>query len=106
MCQQRATQLLAGLEAAFQLDKSLDGLSRDRIRQPDNARLSDSGVRHERALQLERAHEVSGRLDDIVGTADEPEIAVPVAPGQIAGKVPAVHKAGPILFFVTEVTPE
>ena len=37
---------------------------------------------HQRALDLERADQVAGRLDHVVGAADEPEVAVGIAPAR------------------------
>src|SRR3989304_4589930 len=59
----------------------------------DAARLGDGRVLEEGALDLERADEVAGGVDDVVGTADKPEVAVGVAAGAVAGDVPAVAEA-------------
>jgi hypothetical protein len=34
---------------------------------------------HQRAFDFERANQMAGRLDDVVGASDEPEIAVRIA---------------------------
>ena len=60
-------------------------------------------VLHQRALDLERADQVPGRLDDVVAAADEPEPAVGVAPGQVAGEVPAAGEGLAVAGLVVEV---
>src|SRR5262249_51640152 len=47
----------------------------------------------ERALDLERADAVAGRDDHVVRAADEPEVAVVVAAGAIAGQIPLAAPA-------------
>src|SRR5207253_9707448 len=47
----------------------------------------------ERALHLEGADAVAGRDDDGVGAPDEPEVAVLVAAGAIAGEIPLAAPA-------------
>ena len=59
----------------------------------DHAGLGDGGVLHERALDLERADEMAGRLDDVVTPADEPHVAVLVAPCEVAREVPPALEA-------------
>jgi hypothetical protein len=56
--------------------------------------LGDGRVLDQGALDLERADQVAGGLDDVVGASDEPEVAVGVASGEVAGEVPAVVEAG------------
>ena len=86
-------QRLARLEAGLQRDEGLDHLADHRVGLADDAGLGDRRVLHQHALDLERADQVAGRLDDVVGAADEPEVAVGVAPRQVAGQVPAAGEA-------------
>ena len=48
------------------------------------------GVGHQGAFHLEGADAVAGTLDDVVGTAHEPQVAVFVLPGHVARVVDAV----------------
>ena len=48
------------------------------------------GVGHQGAFHFERADAVAGTLDDVVGTAHEPQVAVFVLPGHVARVVDAV----------------
>jgi hypothetical protein len=48
---------------------------------------------HQRALDLEGADQVAGGLDDVVGAPDEPEVAVGIALGEIAGQIPFAGEA-------------
>ena len=67
------------LEPVLQQHERLDDLAGDRVGHADDAGLGDGGVLHQHALDLERADQVAGRLDDVVAAADEPEVAVLVA---------------------------
>ena len=58
------------------------------------------------ALDLERADQVAGRLDDVVGAPDEPEPAVGVAADDVAGEVPAVGEARSVALVVVQVAAE
>ena len=49
---------------------------------------------------------MAGGLDHIVRAADEPEIAVAIAPREIAGEVPAAGEAGAIALLVAEIAAE
>ena len=80
-------------EPALERDERLHDFHRDGVRLADDAGLGDGGVLEQRALDLERADEVSGRLDDVVRATDEPEVAVGVAPREIAGQVPLAREA-------------
>ncbi len=92
--QQLAPQLVRGLVAVLQRDERLDDLHRHRVRLADDAGFGHGGVLDQRALDLERADEVAGRVDHVVGAADEPEVAVLVFARAVAGDVPAVVELG------------
>jgi hypothetical protein len=63
-------------------------------------------VLEERALDLERPDAVAGGDDDVVGASDEPQIAVLVAPGAVAGDVPFAAPRGRGLLRVLPVLAE
>ena len=77
--EQFQAQCVARLVAGFERDEGLDELADQRVGLADHAGLGDRGMLHQRALDLERADHVAGGLDDVVGAADEPEVAVGVA---------------------------
>ena len=91
----RSASASLGREARLQRDERLHDLHGDRIGLADDARLGDGGVLQQRALHLERADEVPRRLDDVVRPADEPEVAVGVAPARspVRYQPPAKHFA-------------
>src|SRR5579883_3240997 len=71
----------------------------------DDSGVGDRGMFFERAFDLEGANAVAGADDDIVGASHEPEVAVLVLVGAIAGDVPVAANAGvggfriaPVLF--------
>ena len=53
----------------------------------------DCRMFHQSALDFEGSDQVAGGLDHIVRAADKPVIAVRVAPGQVAGQIPAAREA-------------
>ena len=99
-------QLVARLEAGPQHDERLHDLAGDRVGLADHAGLGDRRVLHQRALDLERADQVAGRLDDVVAPPDEPEVAVGVAAGEVAGEVPAAGEALAVALLLVEVAAE
>ena len=78
--------------ARLQGDKRFDDFERHRIGLADHAGFGDRRMFEQHALDLERADQMSGRLDHIVGTADEPVVAVAIAPGEVAGQVVAAEQ--------------
>ena len=99
-------QLVARLVARVQDHERLDDGTDDRVGFADHTGLGDRGMLHERALDLERADEMPGRLDDVVAAADEPEVAVGVAAGEVAAQVPAAAEALPVALRLAEVAAE
>ncbi len=60
----------------------------------------------QRRLDLERADQVPGGLDDVVAASDEPVVAVGVTASQVAGAIPAVDEARPVSLVLVEVAAE
>ena len=89
----------------LQRDERLDDLARHRLGNADHACLGHGRMLHQRTFYLERADQVTGALDHIVGTADEPVVALGVAHGEIAGQVPAADKALAVSLLFVEVGP-
>ncbi len=95
-----------GLEPRLERDERLDHLADHRVGLADDAGLGHRRVLHQRALDLERADQVAGRLDHVVGAADEPEVAVGVAPREVAGQVPAAGEALAVALLLVQVAAE
>src|SRR5436309_16055613 len=57
------------------------------MRLPDDGRLRDLRMAHERGLDLHRADPVARDIDHVVDAAHEPEIAVLVDPRTVPGEV-------------------
>ncbi len=93
MAEQLAAQRFRGLVARLQRDEGLDDLAGHRVGLADDAGLGDRRMLHQRAFDLERADQVAGRFDHVVGPPDEPEVAVAIALRQIAGQVPAGRRS-------------
>ena len=99
-------QRLVGRNPGLERDEGLHPFAQHRVGLADHAGLGHGGMLHQRAFDLERADQVAGGLDHVVGTADEPVIAVGVTPGQVAGEVKIAGKALAIARLVVEVAAE
>ena len=69
-----------------------DRLPLDLVRAADDRRFRHARMIDERALDLHRPDAMAGDVDDIVDAAEQPEVAVGVALGAVAGHV---HAAAP-----------
>jgi hypothetical protein len=79
--------------AALQATKAFTISPTHRVGLADHAGLGNRRVLHQHALHLERADQVAGRLDHVVAAADEPVVAIGIAPHQIAGEIEIAGKA-------------
>ena len=80
---------LRRLVADAQRDERLDDLAAQLVRDAGDARLGDRRMPQERRLDLDRPDPVVGDLDDLVGPAGEPDVAVLVLVRGIADVVAA-----------------
>src|SRR5579884_3656896 len=94
MLLQFACQLGRGGVAGSQDDEGFDDLATHLVGAGNDSGLGDRGMFFERAFDLEGANAVAGADDDIVGASHEPEVAVLVLVGAIAGDVPVAANAG------------
>ena len=69
---------------------------------PDDGRLGDLRVGHQRGLDLGRRHPVAGDVHDVVDPAEQPEVAVVVLLRAVAGEV-AAGEARPVGLLVALV---
>src|SRR5258708_20691654 len=60
----------------------------------------------ERALDLERANAVARALDHVIAPAYEPETALRIAFGAVAGQIPIAPESGSVLFRVAPILAE
>src|SRR5688500_5095762 len=84
-----APQRLRRRVAVLQQHERGDYLATRLVRPADDAAFGDGRVRDHRAFDLDGPEPVRGDLDDLVGTAAEPEVAVVIHVGRIAGVVDA-----------------
>ena len=82
-----------GSKPSLKRHVGLDHLAGGWFGNADHARLSDGLVLHQCALDLERPDQMAGALDDVIGAADEPIIALAVAHREVAGEIPAADEA-------------
>ena len=68
----------------------LDDARAVRVGLADDSRLHHGGMLDQHRFDLERPDPVARRDDHVVGSADEPEVALLVLDGAVAGEVPAV----------------
>ena len=81
---------------SFSGDERRDRLPLDLVRLADHRRLGDLRVVDQRALDLHRADAVAGDVEHVVDAAEQPEVAVGVALGAVAGEVGAVVPPAPV----------
>ena len=84
---QLGAQRLAGLLAAAQEDEGLDRLPLDRVGLADHRRLADGGVADQRRLDVGGADAVAGDVEDVIGAAENGDVAILVVGGDVAGDV-------------------
>jgi hypothetical protein len=100
---QMLEQFLAGIYARLERNKGLGQFSDQRVRLANHGRLNHCRVLHQSALHFERPHRMSGSLDNVVDAADEPEVAVLVTFGWVAGDIPTTDEAFVVTFFIMQV---
>src|SRR5258708_16987716 len=81
-----ARQLGGGRTAWLEDEERLDQLGAHRIGNADCRGKGHGGMFHKAILDFAGSDAVAGRGDEIVGTTDEPEIAVLVLTREIAGQ--------------------
>src|SRR5581483_5823954 len=82
----------AALGAGFEADKRLDERTAIGIGARHHRRFHDRRMFEQNAFDLERSNPIAGRDDNVVGATDEPQIAVAIAPREVAGEVPIATK--------------
>ncbi|GIX64423.1 HEAT repeat-containing protein [Babesia caballi] len=87
-----AHQLVArAAEGVLERHEAEDGLALDGVREGDGRGLRDDGHLHQRVLDVGGADAMPGDVERVVHPAVDPEVAVPVAVGGVAGEVAAGH---------------
>jgi len=79
-----------GRRSGLEQHEAVDGVALELVGQADGGGLRHGGMAHQGALDLGRAQAVSADLEDVVAPADDPEVAVLVHLGRVAGVVPAL----------------
>ena len=102
-CLQLAGQLVGALKAIGKHDRRLDGEATNGIGHAGDSALAHRLVLEQLAFDLEGPDAVARRLDDVVVSADVPEVAVLVDPSGVARVVPAVVNRVRRLFGVAIV---
>src|SRR5262249_33261412 len=89
-------QRLGALRAVLEGDKGGDGLTLDPVGAADHCRLGDERVIHQRGLDLHRGDAMAGDIHHVVDPPEQPEVAVLVDLGAVAGEVDS-RVAAPVL---------
>ena len=84
---QFARQFRRSPEAVLQRDEGGDGLTLDFMGATDDGGLGDGGMRDQRGLHLHRRNVMPRDQHDVVHAAQQPEVAVLVAPRPVAREV-------------------
>ena len=84
----------------------LDDVAAQLVGHTDDRRLGHGRVADQGALDLGCAQPIAGDLDHVVDTADDPDVAVLVLAGAVAGQIPALLLvAAPVLLPVAARIP-
>ena len=89
-----------------QHDERLDDGASHRVRLSHHSGLQHRGVFDQRAFHFERADAIAGAFDHIVGSSNEPVVALVVPPDQVARQIPIAPKTGRVLGRVKPVFAE
>ena len=98
MVAQIAVEGVGGFDLGFQCDEGDDGLAFEFVGATDHGGFGDVGVVDESTFDFCGAEPVTGDVEDVVETTDDPEVAVFVALGTVAGEVVS-GVFGPVGFF-------
>jgi hypothetical protein len=90
---QFAREQIAGRPDILRKDIGHHDFSPCRIRLADDGAFAHGRVGEQHVLDLARTDPVAGGVDDVVGAAAIPEIAVAVADAAVAGDVPATVRS-------------
>src|SRR5581483_5288166 len=93
---------LAGGDARAGGDEARDALALDLVADADHRGLRHPRVADERAFDLHGAETVAGHVEHVVHAAEQPEVAVIVAAGAVAGEVLA-RVLRPVLVGVARI---
>src|SRR5262245_9764380 len=85
------------LDAFLHGHKRRDPLSFDLVRPADDSRLGHFRMVDERALDLHRPNTMSGDIQDVVDTPEQPIVAVGIHTRAVAREVDAVFPLAPVL---------
>ncbi len=103
---QLQTQLVTWRIASGQHDESLDDLGSFRVGFSDHGNFRNGGMLHEHVLDLKRSDAVRRAGNHVIASGNEPEVAIRVRIGTIAGEVPPLMKALGRCRFRVPVFPE
>ena len=93
-------QRIGGLGIFGQHDKCLDHLTADRIRCTDNGTFQNIGQLHDDRFDFKRSDTVAAGLDQIIPSADVPEVSILIFPCGISGVIDAVFPTFMGLFLI------
>ena len=91
-------EFVGRLTAGFQRDERGDALALDLVGHRTHGRLGDRVVGDQGALDLGGPQAVAGDVDHVVDSAHDPEVAIVVAAGAVAGEVASGHVATSTVF--------
>src|SRR4029450_8414958 len=92
-----ALQIGIVVDPGAQDAESIDGIAAHFVGHAYDRRLGHLGMADQRTFDLGGAQPVAADLDHIVHAPNDPEIAILIAAGAVAGQVPALFgKIGPV----------
>ena len=99
-------EILAWLVTFAKNDEGNNTLPLDLVGTADDGRFGHGRMTDQGTFHLGRAEAMTGNIEDIVDTADDPEIPLLVAAGAIAGEVGTLHLAPVLLAVPCLVAPD
>ena len=99
-------EFVGALNALNKNDAGFYDLSANFIGSSANSAFKNIGELHNNVFDFERSDTIAGRLDNVVRSADIPEITVLITPGNVAGVVHSVVPGGVGFFLIFVITEE
>src|SRR5262249_9766684 len=96
-------QFYGRLVPLSQYHERFDDLTSYRIRLADHGGFDHSGMFDQSAFDFERANAIRGALDDVIGSADEPVVTIPIPGCPVACQIPVAAEPAFVLLGIVPI---